>query len=44
MKKYDYVVVGAGLFSGVFCYHAVKSGKTCLVLEKKRDFRRQYLL
>ncbi len=35
MKKYDYVVVGAGLFSGVFCYHAVKSGKTCLVLEKR---------
>lgn len=35
MKKYDYVVVGAGLFSGVFCWHAVKKGKTCLVIEKR---------
>ena len=35
MNKYDYVVVGAGLFSGVFCYHVVKQGKTCLVLEKR---------
>lgn len=35
MKKYDYIVVGAGLFSGVFCYHAVRNGKTCLVLEKR---------
>lgn len=35
MSKYDYVIVGAGLFSGVFCYHAVKAGKTCLVLERR---------
>ena len=35
MKKYDYVIVGAGLFSGVFCWHAVKKGKTCLVIEKR---------
>ena len=35
VKKYDYIVVGAGLFSGVFCYHAVRNGKTCLVLEKR---------
>ena len=35
MKKYDYVLVGSGLFSGVFAYHARKAGKTCLVLEKR---------
>ena len=35
MKKYDYVLVGSGLFSGVFAYHAVKAGKKCLVVEKR---------
>ncbi len=35
MKKYDYLLVGAGLFSAVFAYHATKNGKTCLVLEKR---------
>ena len=30
-KHYDYVVVGGGLFGGVFAYHAVRSGKKCLV-------------
>ncbi len=35
MKKYDYVLVGGGLFAGTFAYHAVKQGKTCLVIEKR---------
>ena len=35
MKKYDYVLIGAGLFSAVFAYHAKKSGKTCLIIEKR---------
>ncbi|MBQ2286499.1 MAG: UDP-galactopyranose mutase, partial [Clostridia bacterium] len=35
MKKYDYLLIGGGLFSAVFAYHAVKNGKTCLVLEKR---------
>ena len=35
MKKYDYILVGSGLFSGVFAWHAVKAGKTCLVVEKR---------
>ena len=35
MKKYDYILVGSGLFSGVFAYHAVKAGKKCLVVEKR---------
>ena len=35
MKKYDYLLVGAGLFSAVFAYHATKNNKTCLVLEKR---------
>ena len=35
MKTYDYVIVGAGLFAGTFAYHAVRAGKTCLVLERR---------
>jgi UDP-galactopyranose mutase len=32
---YDYVLVGAGLFSGIIAYQAKQEGKTCLVLEKR---------
>lgn len=35
MKKYDYILVGAGLFSGVFAYEARKKGKKCIVIEKR---------
>lgn len=35
MKKYDYVLVGSGLFNGVFAYFAKQQGKKCLVLEKR---------
>ncbi len=35
MKKYDYVLVGSGLYSGVIAYMAAKEGKSCLVLEKR---------
>lgn len=35
MRKYDYLLVGSGLYSGVFAYFAKKSGKKCLVVEKR---------
>ncbi len=35
MKKYDYVLVGAGLFSGVFAFQAVRAGRSCLVVERR---------
>lgn len=35
MKKYDYLIVGAGLFGSVFAYEAKKKGKSCLVIEKR---------
>lgn len=35
MKKYDYVLVGAGLYSGVIAYLAGQAGKNCLVLERR---------
>ncbi len=33
MKKYDYLVIGAGLFGAVFAHEATKAGKKCLVIE-----------
>ena len=35
MKKYDYILVGSGLYAGVWAYEARKHGKTCLVVEKR---------
>ena len=35
MKKYDYLIVGAGLFGAVFAYEAKKRGKECLVIDKR---------
>lgn len=34
-KKYDYLIVGAGLFGAVFAYEAKKKGKNCLVIDKR---------
>ena len=33
--KYDYLVVGAGLYGAVFAHEAVKHGKKCLVIDKR---------
>lgn len=33
--KYDYLIVGAGLFGAVFAHQMVKAGKSCLVLDKR---------
>ena len=33
--KYDYLIVGAGLFGAVFAHEAVKRGKKCLVIDKR---------
>lgn len=35
MRKYDYLFVGAGLYSAVFAHLAAKSGKRCFVVEKR---------
>ena len=42
MKKsndsiYDYIIVGAGLFGAVFTQQAVKAGKKCLIIDKRRQ-------
>lgn len=36
MKKYDYLIVGSGLFGSVFAYEANKRGKKCLVIDKRK--------
>ena len=35
MEKYDYLIVGAGLFGAVFAHEARKAGKRCLVIDKR---------
>lgn len=35
MKPYDYLIVGSGLFGAVFAHEAHKTGRKCLVIEKR---------
>ena len=35
MAKYDYLIVGSGLFGATFAYFAHKAGKRCLVIDKR---------
>ncbi|MCD8318703.1 MAG: UDP-galactopyranose mutase [Paraprevotella sp.] len=35
MKRYDYLVVGSGLFGAVFAHEALSAGKRCLVIDKR---------
>ena len=44
MKKYDYLIVGAGLFGATFAYEASKKGKKCLSNRQKKSHWWKYLL
>ena len=35
MKKYDFLIVGSGLFGATFAHLATKAGKRCLVIDKR---------
>lgn len=35
MQKFDYLIVGSGLFGSVFAHEATKRGKRCLVIDKR---------
>ena len=35
MAKYDYLIVGSGLFGAIFAYRAKHAGKKCLVIDKR---------
>jgi UDP-galactopyranose mutase len=34
MSKFDYLIIGSGLFGSIFAYEKNKIGKKCLVIEK----------
>ena len=33
--KYNYLIVGSGLFGATFAHEATKKGKKCLVIDKR---------
>ena len=35
MKKYDYLIVGSGLYGATFAHFAAEAGKKCLVIDKR---------
>ncbi|MBP5759065.1 MAG: UDP-galactopyranose mutase [Bacteroidales bacterium] len=35
MEKYDYIIVGAGLYGSIFAHEAAERGKKCIVLERR---------
>lgn len=35
MEKYDYLIVGSGLYGATFAYKVRKAGKNCLVIDKR---------
>lgn len=35
MKKYDYLIVGSGLFGSTFAYEMTRRGKSCMVVERR---------
>ena len=37
MKKYNYLIIGSGLFGSIFAYEANKRGKKCLVIDKRSN-------
>jgi UDP-galactopyranose mutase len=34
-KKYDFLIVGAGLYGSVFAHEVKKAGKTCIIIDKR---------
>ena len=38
MKKYDFLIVGSGLYGATFAYLAAKAGYRCLVIDKRDHF------
>ena len=35
MERYDYLIVGSGLFGATFAYRAKNAGKRCLIIDKR---------
>jgi len=43
-QKYDYLIVGAGLFGATFARLATDRGNRCLVIDKRKPYWREYIL
>lgn len=43
-KKYDYLIVGAGLFGSTFAYEAKKRGKSSLVIDRRDHLVEIYIV
>ena len=41
--KYDYLIIGSGLFGATFAHFAHKQGKKCLVIDKPTTRREPIL-
>ena len=41
--KYDYLIVGAGLFGAVFAREMTDQGKKCLVIEKRDHMQATFI-
>ena len=37
-SKYDYLIIGSGLYGATFAHLAYKAGKSCLVIDKRKHF------
>ncbi|WP_294764129.1 NAD(P)-binding protein [uncultured Fusobacterium sp.] len=35
MQKFDYLIVGTGLYGSIFAYEMNKKGNKCLVIDKR---------
>ena len=44
MKKYDYLIVGSGLFGAVFAHEMTRVGKKCLVIDKREHILMKKLM
>lgn len=44
IMKYDYLIIGSGLFGAVFAYKAKLAGKKCLVIDKRPFWEEMYIV
>ena len=42
--KYDFLIVGSGLFGAVFAHKVTAAGKSCLVVDKRSHVGGKYIL
>ena len=43
MMRYNYLIVGSGLYGATFAYRAKQAGKKVLVIDKRPQFGAMYI-